>query len=159
MSFIAYAQGSLTLSTVPKWCLFMEVFKPVCGSHVRTIRWLGNRWSFWILQADHKQGGVGWRVATVKVSNDCNVWSDVKNPSFESLEHFHVEFGDEGYTIWHKLTAKLPPNIEEHSVGYWPAHSDLEVRGCRGVPLEHFPFSGSYLITQNSSLVMTLFEK
>jgi hypothetical protein len=41
--------------------------KEVWGSHVRTVRRLGNRWHLWIGQeAGHEEGGVGWRIVMVK---------------------------------------------------------------------------------------------
>lgn len=51
----------------------------------------------------------------VKFSNVRNVWPDVMNPSFEFLEHFHVDFGVDGFTAKYKLMVDKPLNVEEHN--------------------------------------------
>ena len=57
---------------------------------------------------------MGWRLV-VKFSILRDVGPDAMNPSFESLEHFHVEFGIEGCTMWYKLMVGKPPDVKEHN--------------------------------------------
>ena len=78
------------------------------------------------------------------------------NPSFESLEHFHVEFSLDDCTMWYKLMADEPPHNEEHNghgFDFWFAYSGL--LGAKGRRW-YFAVSRSYSNPQDLSPMMAL---
>ena len=56
-----------------------------------------------------------WPLVVEKFHSVCDVGSNVMNPLFESLEHFLVEFGNDGCTIWYKSMVDKPPNVKENN--------------------------------------------
>ena len=74
----------------------------------------------------YEEGGVGWRVVVVKLSTVRDL-----GPDAQSLEHFHVEFGIDGCTLWYKLMVDKLPDVKEHLMAIFSSNERC-IMACRG---------------------------
>ncbi|KAG8265620.1 hypothetical protein J6590_091060 [Homalodisca vitripennis] len=110
--------------------------------HIWAVGRLRKRWDAGLDQvAVHKKGGVSRGVVVVQLPVGCDVLSDPIDPSFESLEHFHVKIGVDGLSRRNKFMLDDAFDVKkdnEHRFHF--AHFSLFwARRRRRVPLGRLP--------------------